>query len=124
MKRNQTVVTCALGALAAATLSFGLAAPQQTDPEIAALKTRIDELESTVESLQTFVNAQADAGASLVDALARCEAEGFTAGINPRSREILLEGLRASGEAMQAGKQDEKEGDDEKKSTRGRRRGQ
>ena len=120
MMRSQTVLTCAVGALIAASLSFGLS-PQDPDPQIAALQLKVTALEEKLESYDTFMAAQAKAGEGLVDALARCEAEGFTAGINPRSREILLEGLRAQAEAMQAGESDDDQGP--RGSTRGRRRG-
>ena len=101
MIRSQTVLTCAVGAVIATTLSFGLVPQQETDPQIAALQQKVTALEEKLESYDAFVEAQAKAGETLVDALARSEAEGFTAGINPKSREILLDGLRAQAEAMQ-----------------------
>ena len=74
------------------------------------MEARFEALEREVSALKTFTEAQAAAGAELLDALARCEAEGFTAGINPKSREVLLAGLRAQASAMKAGA-DEKEDD-------------
>ena len=127
MMRQQSIATCALGALAATALSFGLQAPlqQQGNQDVKALQAKVDELAKTVEYLETFADAQAEAGEALLDALKRSEAEGFTAGINPKSREILLEGLRGSASAMQAAKsksEDDEEKDD-KPTRRGRRRG-
>ncbi|MEM9801993.1 MAG: hypothetical protein AAGA20_16835 [Planctomycetota bacterium] len=121
MFRSTTLLSCATGALIAATLSFGLA-PQDPDPEVAALKAKVEDLESKVDAMDAYMAAQSKAGASLMDSLAKSEAEGFTAGINPRSREILLAGLRASAEAMQSGGGDEDEVE-EPRSQRGRRRG-
>lgn len=115
MMRSQNLVLCALGALAAAALAFS--SPQspgiggQKDSlETAAMKARLETLEKEVASLKAFTEAQAAAGAELVDALARSEAEGFTAGINPKSREVLLAGLRAQAKAMQAGGDGEEDG--------------
>ena len=119
--RSQTALTCAIGALIASTLSFGLA-PQQQDPQITALQQKVTELEEKLETYDAFMASQATAGKTLLDALARSEAEGFTAGINPKSREVLLDGLRAQAEAMQSGAaEDDDEG--ERPSSRGRRRG-
>ena len=123
MIRSQTVLTCAVGAVIATTLSFGLVPQQETDPQIAALQQKVTALEEKLESYDTFMEAQAKAGETLVDALARCEAEGFTAGINPKSREILLDGLRAQAEAMQTKVGDDDDGDGPPVTTgRGRRR--
>lgn len=107
MQRFQTPVLCAGSALLASLLSFGPApaAGGQQDPNkvLAALREQITELETQVEDCKRFMQQQAAAGKELTEALARSEAEGFTAGINPRSREVLLEGLRLQAKAMQAG---------------------
>lgn len=122
MIRSQTVLTCAVGAVIATTLSFGLVPQQETDPQIAALQQKVTALEEKLESYDAFVEAQAKAGETLVDALARSEAEGFTAGINPKSREILLDGLRAQAEAMQTKVGDEDDEGPPVTTGRGRRR--
>lgn len=110
MIRTQLMIPCAALALVVASLSFG-SAPQtpEADPEVAALKAEVESLTARVDALEAFVQAQAAAGAELVSALTQSEAEGFTAGINPKSREILLAGLRASAEAMQTGAAEEEE---------------
>lgn len=107
MMRSQNLALCALGALTAAALAFS--SPQASEAgagkgtdESAAMNARVETLEREVTALKAFTEAQAAAGAELLDALARCEAEGFTAGINPRSREVLLAGLRAQASAMKA----------------------
>lgn len=125
MIRSQTVLMCAIGALIASTLSFGLAPQQGQDPQIAALQQKVTALEEKLKSYDVFMEAQLKAGKTLADALARSEAEGFTAGINPRSREILLAGLRAQAEAMQTGVVSDDDDDDgpPDDGRRGRRRG-
>ncbi|MEM1447789.1 MAG: hypothetical protein AAF957_23815 [Planctomycetota bacterium] len=120
MQRSQTAITCALGALAIATVSFGLA-PQDPDPQIAALHQKVTELEEKLESYDTFMEAQATAGMELAKALDESEAAGFTAGINPKSREVLLAGLRGQAKAMQSGA--EEEDAPQPQTRRGRRRG-
>ena len=72
------------------------------------MEARVEALEREVSALKAFTEAQAAAGAELIEALARCEAEGFTAGINPKSREVLLAGLRGQASAMQAGADQER----------------
>jgi len=127
MIRTQLMIPCAALALVVASLSFGSAPqrPPQADPEVEALKAEVEALNARVEAMETFAEAQAAAGAELMKALEKSEAKGFTAGINPESREVLLAGLRASAEAMKAGAQDDDE-DDEEPAARGdrnRRRG-
>ena len=126
MIRTQLMIPCAALALVVASLSFG-SAPQrpQADPELEALKAEVESLNARVEAMEAFAEAQAAAGAELMTALAQSEAKGFTAGINPESREVLLAGLRASAEAMQAGADEDE--DEEEPAARGdrnrRRRG-
>lgn len=69
--------------------------------ELAAQTTRIDDLErdlvearDTLDLVLVRLQAQADAAEDLEASLARSEELGFTAGINPRSREVLLAGWR------------------------------
>ncbi len=126
MMRFQNLALCALGALTAAALAFSSpqapeAAARNGADESAAIEARVEALEREVAALEAFVESQAAAGAALIDALARCEAEGFTAGINPKSREVLLEGLRAQAGAMKAGA-DEKKGGASSKRVRGDRK--
>ena len=123
MLRSQTAIMCATGALIAATFSFGLAV-QDPDPQMVALQEKMTALEDKVERYDEFMEAQAAAGEALIDALARSEAEGFTAGINPRSREILLAGLRKQAEAMKSAAAEEEEAAPRRQDVRGRRRGQ
>lgn len=126
MMRSQNLLLCALGALTAAALAYS--SPQAPEAgtgdgahEASAMEARFEALEREVSALKTFTEAQAAAGAELLDALARCEAEGFTAGINPKSREVLLAGLRAQASAMKAGA-DGKEDDANSKRVRGDRK--
>ena len=122
MMRTQNFTLCAVGALLAAGLAFG-SVTQKSDPEVAALRKQVELLEEKVEAMSAFVAAQEAAGAVLMDSLARSEAEGFTAGINPKSREILLEGLRTQAKAMQSADLEDDEGEEEDEGgRRGRRR--
>ena len=124
MMRSQNLLLCALGALTAAALAFSSPQSPETGDGIhgaTAMEARVEALEREVTALKTFTAAQAAAGAELIDALARCEAEGFTAGINPKSREVLLAGLRAQASAMKAGA-DEKEDGASSKRVRGDRK--
>lgn len=123
MHSIQTPLMCAGGAVLASLLSLGSPAPLGAeDPkDVAALRKQVAELEAKVTACESFMKQQATAGAALADALARSEAEGFTAGINPRSREILLDGLRSQAKAMRAGAGAEDE-DGKGSSRRARRR--
>ncbi|QDV06660.1 hypothetical protein Poly30_21750 [Planctomycetes bacterium Poly30] len=123
MISKSIAVTCALGALF--TSNFATAPTSQvTDPQVVALQAEVEALTRKVESFEKFLTAQEKAGKELEAALTKSEAEGFTAGINPGSREILLKGLRAQAAAMQAGggSSDDEQPED-KGSMRGRRRG-
>ncbi len=129
MMRTKTLSVCAFGALLAAAFSFAPGQSAQAasqpqiggDPQLMALQQEVKALSKEVELLTAFVEAQADAGKELMDAVARSEAEGFTAGINPKSRELLLAGLKAQAKAMQSGGE-EKSDEDKKSSKRGSRR--
>lgn len=122
MQRFQTPVLCAGSALLATLISFGSGSTEasQEDPNkvLAQLRAEILELEVQVLTCQEFMIQQAAAGKELTEALARSEAEGFTAGINPRSREVLLEGLRAQAKAMQSMESKSKSKDKNKDSDR------
>ncbi len=121
MIRKPIAVTCALGAMVASTLSLSPTA-QEVDPQIATLKTEIEALTKKVDSFEKFIAAQEKAGKELESALSKSEDQGFTAGINPGSREVLLKGLRAQAEAMQTGASDDDEEPAGKRSMRGKRR--
>jgi len=69
-------------------------APQPA-PGDTALALKVHELEARLGALEAWVEAQKAQAKSTVAALAEAEAAGFTAGINPRSREILLAAWRA-----------------------------
>lgn len=125
MLRSQMIIPCALGALAVASMSFGsgpaaTAQLQQKNMELELLKARVEVLETKLEEFTEFAEAQADAGAALEKALSESEAAGFTAGINPKSREVLLSGLRGAADAMQAAPTEDAK---DKKAPAGRRRG-
>jgi len=60
-----------------------------------ALATDVSETKATLARIVRYLDAQASSAASLAGALDESEKAGFTAGINPNSREILLAGWRA-----------------------------
>lgn len=114
MRTEITMALCA-GALLLAFRPPQLAAPAQ-DPSPEKLEERVDRLERSLaqardladkaqrelakqsallDQVVAYLGAQAKAADELAKTLDRSEAEGFTYGINPRSREILLTGWRA-----------------------------
>ncbi len=60
------------------------------------LASELSETKVTLAKVVHYLDAQATSAAALQEALAASEAAGFTAGINPNSREILLAGWRAT----------------------------
>lgn len=111
MRLDIAMAACA----AAALLSF--AAPQRDLQERRTLEERVEKLEKALAATvdrtdalsaelaattalldQTvrYVQAQAHGAAALARTLDQSEQEGFTYGINPRSRELLLSGWRGS----------------------------
>lgn len=66
-----------------------------------ALAAKVQELELKVTALESWVAAQQAQATLTVAALAEAEAAGFTAGINFKSREILLAAWRAEAARVQ-----------------------
>ncbi|MEO0651850.1 MAG: hypothetical protein AAFZ65_14335 [Planctomycetota bacterium] len=56
-----------------------------------------------VDETVSYLGRQATQAEKMVSVLADSEARGFTAGINPKSREVLLDGFRAMFDEAQAG---------------------
>ncbi|MEZ5979519.1 MAG: hypothetical protein R3F34_15065 [Planctomycetota bacterium] len=101
-----------LGALSVVLLASSSAFPGAQEPQQQDLAARVQVLEDEVKDLRqlvtsmvtmqresadntkTFFTAQANAVGALRSSLDTVEKEGFTAGINPRSREELLSGWR------------------------------
>lgn len=121
MRTEITMALCA-GALLLAFRPPQHAAPTQ-DPARETLEERVDRLERSLaqardladkaqrelskqsallDQVVAYLGAQAKAADELTKTLDRSEAEGFTYGINPRSREILLTGWRAHLQQAQA----------------------
>ena len=107
-----------------------LLAPRSGDSQVAedleATVTRqaaeLVALQGRVEALEAFARSQASAEEAFAAAAERARDAGFTAGINPRSREILLEGLRTQAKAMQSGEAEAKKDDRRSRSRQSRRR--
>jgi len=71
------------------------------DDKNAELEARIVELEQRVLSVENYLQAQAAATNALSSSLSQSEEAGFTYGINPESRKILLTAWRAQIAAAQ-----------------------
>jgi len=74
---------------------------EKLEADLAAAKLRIEALSTEVADTKKkmaatvkYVGQQADAAAAMVEVLAQSEQAGFTFGINPDSRHILLRGWR------------------------------
>ncbi len=107
-------------AAAPASAPFQEPPPKPADP---ATTPKVQELERKVAALEAWVAAQQAQAKATATALGEAEAAGFTAGINPRSREVLLGAWRAAAEKAQAplGKGDDAEGADAERASRGKR---
>lgn len=66
-----------------------------------AMAEDVEELKQLAEATVAYLEAQAKAASKMEATLAKSEDEGFTYGINPRSREILLDGWRDTLATMQ-----------------------
>ena len=118
----------AISIVCAASLLFGLAtaqSPAQPEQdvatlraEVAALRAEVDKLKSTdaseletqleetralVDQLAEWSRTQAAGADALTRALTDSQEKGFTFGINPESREVLLAGIRSFAGGMQQG---------------------
>ena len=83
-------------------LAAALAVPQDGGAD-GALKQRISELEGRVELLEAYLQSQALASKATAVALEKSRSAGFTSGINPLSREILLDAWKLEISAKQRG---------------------
>jgi septal ring factor EnvC (AmiA/AmiB activator) len=128
MKCNWTLVSLSLAAvcgLALAQQPVPKPAPPKLDAlqkevamlrdEVAALKkavpppaantdklaAELKETRALVEQLVAYVRAQAEGAGQLSQVLADSEKKGFTYGINPDSRIVLLQGLNSFVDALQ-----------------------
>jgi hypothetical protein len=63
--------------------------------ELDGLRTELEETRALLDETVHYLHTSGKAAGAMVDVLAASEKEGFTFGINPRSREVLLEGWRA-----------------------------
>ncbi|MDF1836237.1 MAG: hypothetical protein P1V35_00075 [Planctomycetota bacterium] len=108
--RDTVLPILALGFL---TLS---AMPQ--DDANAGLALRVQVLEAHVQEMRGSMEAQQKAAAALLTSLDAAEEAGFTAGINPKSREILLGAWRAQAKALGSPAKKPEEGKKGKKRSR------
>ena len=118
MKLQLTFAVLASVLLASA-FAFNASARQQ-DPvqqrldamqkDILDSRTRVEQMveelkgaRKTLDEAQKYIEAQAKAAKALVEVLDAAEKAGFTFGINPESREILLKGWREELDTLQQG---------------------
>ena len=80
------------------------------EEDVAALRLDLEKLQASFVELQSqhdqlvsWAQEQSRAAAAMEATLAASESAGFTAGINPRSRELLLQGWRANLSSLQKG---------------------
>lgn len=118
---NSPVTVLAVAALIACGLSFARPVPaaqieleleervESLEKEVSALKSELTALrkapapadpagatlQADFEEIVRWIRAQGEAGVALQRALDDSRAKGFTAGINPESRNVLLAGLGA-----------------------------
>jgi uncharacterized coiled-coil protein SlyX len=73
------------------------------EAKLAALEKKNDETRKLVEETVTYLEKHGKAAQTLTTALDQCKEQGFAVGENWKSRETLLEGLRAYLAEGQAG---------------------
>ena len=93
------------------------AMPQSGDSK--GLAVRVQVLETQVQEMKGMMQAQSKAASEMLISLGEAEKAGFTAGINPRSREILMAAWRAQAKASSSSSKTGKKGKGEKPSKRG-----
>lgn len=71
--------------------------------KLSELRIELTETQDRLEMTLTYLQQQAEAAKALEGSLSQVEALGFTAGINPRSRETLLTGWRGYLAGQQTG---------------------
>jgi len=103
-------VVSSLGAPRAASASSTCVQDQGLEGRVAALETELaaerkknEETRALLEQTISYLDVQAQSAKTMLTTLDDVEREGFTPGINFRSREILLSGLRAVWGSTQQG---------------------
>ncbi len=75
----------------------------ELEANLAEMRIELDESNQLVQQTVEYLKAQASSAKKQLDVLDRSEEAGFTFGINPLSREVLLSGWRAELNARQQG---------------------
>ena len=73
----------------------------QLSNEVAQLRDDLEHSQAQIDQVLAFIQTNQRAAAEMARALADSETAGFTYGINPKSRELLLAGWRKQLDAMQ-----------------------
>ena len=103
MKKSCLAALCLalpLGGFAVSNAENG-ATIQEKDVRIERLETEVRDLRSRLDATVEFLRRQSAGAASLQQSLDLSAEEGFTLGINPRSREVLLDGFHGFLEGLQ-----------------------
>ena len=90
--------------------------------EVTRLEGELDAVGKRLDATEAYLRGRSDAASALMKSFTAAEAEGFTAGINYRSREILLEGFRTymSGAQKAVPGKPAEDDEDPKKKNKGR----
>lgn len=75
----------------------------ELEASLAEMRIELDETNQLMQQTVEYLKAQAASAKKQLDVLDRSEEAGFTFGINPVSREVLLSGWRAELHARQKG---------------------
>jgi hypothetical protein len=90
------------------------------EAQLATVAADAAEQRRLLDQTVTYLGRQASQAEAMIGVLAESEERGFTAGINPKSREVLLAGFRALMKEAQQGLPGEQQG--EQQAAGGRRR--
>jgi len=111
MRRHLLVVLILASFVGVSASSFGQeeakadleAQVQALVQEVATLRGELEESSVRIDEMVGYLKQNQKAAEELSSALAASEAAGFTFGINPKSRQILLTGWRKQLSTMQKG---------------------
>ncbi len=111
MRRQMIVILFLASLVGVSALSFGQddakanleVQVQALSQEVAELRGILEDSEARMNEVHKYLKQNQTAAAELGRVLTASEAAGFTFGINPESRELLLAGWRKQLSAMQKG---------------------
>jgi hypothetical protein len=74
---------------------------KSTGGDLDSLRAELKDANQKLAETVGYLSSQADAAAALLDAIKDAEKKGFTFGINPDSRVVLLQGFQSFCEGLQ-----------------------